>query len=214
MIFRDRLHAADLLAAQLGRHKGRNALVLGIPRGAVPMAQRVAERLDAELDVVLVRKIGMPGQEEFALGAVDEAGHVFLPAAPEAFGVDRRSVDVLAKREVARLAQRRAAYTPMRHPIDPRGRDVIIVDDGAATGASMVAAIESVRSRGAARVIAAVPVASSEAAALIRSRADDAVILSEPDSFMAVALWYGDFSEVSDAEVLATLSREGRGVRA
>lgn len=210
MIYRDRLHAAELLAASLRENADQNALVLGIPRGAVPMAEHIADRLNAELDVVLVRKIGMPGQEEFALGAVDETGNVFLPTAPELFGVDQRSIDLLVKREVARLARRRATYTPMRHPVDPKGRQVIIVDDGAATGASMVTAIESIRRRGAARIIAAVPVASPEAARLIRSHADGAVILSEPERFVAVALWYGAFDEVTDADVLGILSRQGR----
>lgn len=214
MKYRDRLHAAALLAEQLGEYAGRDPLVLGVPRGAVPMAAAIAERLDADLDVVLVRKIGMPGQEEFALGAVDEEGHVFLPTPSEAYGVDRRSIDLLAKREIARLAQRRAAYTPMRRSIDPRGRLVIIVDDGAATGASMVAAIESVRRRGAAEIIAAVPVASVEAADVIGRHADRVVILATPPDFMAVALWYEDFGEVSDGDVLAILARHARPLSA
>lgn len=206
-MFRDRQDAAVRLAERLAHLRGHHPLVLAIPRGAVPMAAAIARALDGTLDVVLVRKIGLPGHEEFAIGAIDESGRVFLPEDPARFGVDPSVFEGLARREADVLRRRRAAYSGIHASVDPRDRIVVVVDDGAATGASMVAALDSVRARGAARVIAAVPVASPEAAQRIRARADEALILVEPQDFQAVGSWYLDFSQVTDDEVTAILAR-------
>jgi predicted phosphoribosyltransferase len=204
--FRDRKDAARRLAGALAAYAETRPVVLAIPRGAVPMGAVVAEALGGELDVVLVRKIGLPGQPEFALGAVDESGVVVLPEESARFGVDARSLERLAQPELATIARRRAAWTPLRPPVNVEGRTVIVVDDGAATGSTMVAALDAVRRRGAARVVAAVPVASVEAAAWIRDHADDAVFLAVPEAFGAVGYYYDDFGEVTDADVAACLA--------
>ncbi len=209
-MFRDRLDAAAQLAQRLASYQQLRPLVVGIPRGAVPMAASIARALGGDLDVVLVRKLGMPGHAEFGLGAVDESGRAVLFAPPEQYGVDRETLQAIMRRELEVIARRRAAYTALRPPIDPRGRVVIVVDDGAATGSTLVAALDAVRRGGAARVVAAVPVASPEAGRLIRAHADEAVILEEPPGFMAVGAFYHRFAEVSDEDVLDVLRRGHR----
>jgi putative phosphoribosyl transferase len=213
MHFRDRLDAAQKLTDSLALYRGRNPLVLAIPRGAVPMGEVMARGLEGELDVVLIRKIGLPYQPELAIGAVDEAGNLTTPADPALLGISPELLQELARPERARNAQRRAAWTPLRAPVDPRDRIAIVVDDGAATGATMVAALDSTRARGAARVIAAVPVASVEAAARIAEHADEVSILFTSASFFAVSQYYGDFAEVDDEAVAAILARSPTGVQ-
>jgi predicted phosphoribosyltransferase len=207
--FTDRAQAARELAVALAPLRGQRPLVLAIPRGAVPMARDLATALDGDLDVVLARKLGHPLAPEVAVGAVDEAGHVVL--ADDPFGSPLPD-DVLAElvaRETARIRARRAALTPVRGPVDPAGRTVVVVDDGAATGSTMVAALDSLRGRGAARLVAALPVAAPAAATRIRAHADDAVILHEPPGFTAVGACYDDFDEVTDARVLEVLGCGG-----
>jgi putative phosphoribosyl transferase len=205
MLFRDREHAAHLLAKHLAGHRGQQPLVLGIPRGAVPMAKIIADALDGELDVVLVHKLGAPGQPELAIGSVDEAGHLYLSDAVGALGVTEAYIVREQAAQLDTLRKRRAMYTPIRPPIDPAGRVVSVVDNGVATGASLIAALRAVRARRPAKLIAAMAVAPPSAVRQIRPEADEVVCLEVPEVFYAVGQVYEDFSQVSDAEVVALL---------
>lgn len=206
MYFEDRSDAARRLAHALRAYRGANALVLAIPRGAVPMGRIVAEALGAELDVVLVRKLGAPMNEEFAVGAVDETGWTYIPDYARELGFDEHNLATQRQRQMQLMAQRRMLYTPGRPSIDPRGRTCIVVDDGLATGSTMVAAIHSVRARGAAKVVVAVPVGAPDSVERVRGLADDVVCLQAPPDFHAVGQFYRRFDQVSDEEVLACLS--------
>jgi predicted phosphoribosyltransferase len=207
MRFRDRGEAASLLADRLSGYKGLHPLVLGVPRGAVPMARIIANALAGDLDVVLVRKLRAPGQPELAIGAVDEAGTVFegdyFAVADEAYIRDEMDEQL----EVLRA--RREQYTQAHPPIDPAGRIVIIVDDGIATGSSMFAAIRSVKARNARKVVVAVGVAPPQTLIRMRGEADEVVCLHAPAGFYAVGQFFDDFSEVTDDMVVAALSRAG-----
>ncbi len=216
MIFKNRDDAAGRLAEVLAPWLGTNPLVLAIPRGAVPMAARIAEALDGDLDVVLVHKIGAPGDPEHAIGSVSEAGQVF--PGPEALrgGADLDHVEreVAVQRKL--MAARRKRYTPACPPIPTRGRNVIVVDDGLATGFTMIAALRTLRAHRPARLVAAVAVAPPDTLDRVRSLADDVVCLESPEPFFAVGRFFVDFSEVSDAEVVRVLKefRTGRARRA
>jgi predicted phosphoribosyltransferase len=205
-VFADRIEAANLLAKRLQGYRGRNPLVLGIPRGAVPMAGVIADALGGELDVVLAHKLGAPFQPEYAIGAVSESGDVHLTDAAEMYGIDKSYIEREAKRELERLRLRREAYTPVRPPIDPAGRVVIIVDDGVATGSTMLAALRAVRARSPAKLIAAVAVAPPAAVGRIEEAADEVVCLVTPVSFFAVGQFFADFREVTDEDVVALLA--------
>jgi predicted phosphoribosyltransferase len=203
MVFRNREEAARQLAERLAGYRGQNPLVLGVPRGAVPMAQIIAEALDGELDVVLVRKLRAPDQPELALGAVDESGAVFKGAYYGLASADYMRQEISGQQEV--LRKRRELYTRARQPIDPAGRVVIIVDDGIATGASMITAIHSVRARKPRKIVVAVAVAPPESLAVLGAEADEVVCLHSPAGFYAVGQFFVDFSEVSDAMVVDAL---------
>ncbi|MCG6659160.1 phosphoribosyltransferase [Halomonas campisalis] len=211
-MFRDRLDAAEQLARRLDRLKGHQPLILAIPRGGVPMAHRLAEALDGELDVVLVRKIGAPGSPEFAIGAVSEEGEVLLDD-----DVASHFSPVAVEREIARqqrlIDERRQRYTPVRPPIPPEGRVVVVVDDGSATGATMEAALRALHGRPE-RLIAALGVASPSAVKRLEAWADEVVCLQVPEGFMAVGQFFADFSEVDDDEVMALLVSAAEGRRA
>jgi predicted phosphoribosyltransferase len=206
MRFRDRDEAATRLAERLAAYKGQRPLVLAVPRGAVPMARIIADALDGELDVVLVRKLRAPFQPELAIGAVDETGAVlkgdYYADADEEYLAEevRTQLDV--------LRARREMYTRARKAIDPGGRIVIVVDDGIATGSSMLAAIRSVRARKPQKIVVAIGVAASQSIGRIRAEADELVCLYAPDDFYAVGQFFDDFSEVTDEMVVAALSRE------
>ncbi|MCU0635387.1 MAG: hypothetical protein MUE41_10990 [Gemmatimonadaceae bacterium] len=180
--------------------------MLGIPRGGVPVAYEVAERLGAPLDVIPVRKLGAPTNPEFAFGAVGPGGVLVLEDATIAWlGLSRMEVDDIIARERRELARREARYRGERpHPV-LRDRTVILVDDGIATGATMQAAVEAVRHAGAAHVIAAVPVAGRDARARVRASADECICVAIPEPLDGVGRWYEDFSQTSDAEVIALL---------
>ncbi len=203
IVFRDRSDAARRLAARLQAYRGQRPLVLAIPRGALPMAHALATVLQGDLDVVLVRKLGAPHEPEFAIGAIDESGWTYL--APQAQAAGTAYVEAEKQRQLALIRRRRVQYTPLRPPLDPAGRIVIVVDDGLATGATMLAALHSLRQRQPARLICAVPVASQEALARVRGQADEVVCLQAPAGFQAVGQFYLDFTQVEDDEVIALL---------
>lgn len=205
MRFRNREHAAHLLAEQLSAYRGQHPLVLGIPRGAVPMAKIIAEELDSDLDVVLVHKLGAPGNPELAIGSVDESGQVYLSDDVRELGVNQHHIKQETQAQLQTLHKRRAQYTPVRPPLDPAGRLVIVVDNGIATGASMIAALRAVRAKQPAKLIAAVAVAPPETVARIRTEADEVVYLSMPDYFYAVGQFFEDFSQVTDEQAIAIL---------
>ena len=208
MRFKNRDEAARQLAERLIAYKGRNPLVLGVPRGAVPMARIIADALGGELDVVLVRKLRAPGQPELAIGAVDEAGTVlkgaYFDIADEAYLRD----EIRAQQDVIRA--RREMYTRAQKAIDPAGRIVVIVDDGIATGSSMLAAIRSVRARKPLKVVVAIGVAPAQSLGTIQAEADELVCLYAPVDFYAVGRFFEDFSEVTDDMVVTALTRPAR----
>lgn len=208
MRFRNREEGARLLAERLARYRGQRPLVLAVPRGAVPMARIIAEALDGDLDVVLVRKLRAPGQHEVAIGAVDEAGQVLKGAYFDLVSESYAHEEIRAQREI--LRQRRRLYTEAQPGFDPAGRVVIIVDDGIATGSSMLSAIRSVKARGAKRVVVATAVAPARSVDRIAAEADEVVCLHAADDFYAVGQFFDEFSEVSDADVVMTLERGSR----
>jgi len=207
-VFRDRIDAAEQLAQALSAWRGQHPLVLAIPRGAVPMAAVIARQLQGDFDLVLVRKLHAPGAPEFAVGAVDEAGWVYVAPHAAAMRATPAYLATQVQEQSLELARRRALYTPTRPPISAAGRVVIVVDDGLATGATMVAALHAVRQRGPAQLVCAVPVASPEAVTLVKAHADAVVCLQVPEDFRAVGQFYAAFPQLEDEEVVGVL-REG-----
>lgn len=205
--FADRTEAANSLTKRLAGYRGKHALVLAIPRGAVPMGRILADALAGELDVVLVRKLGAPGNPELAVGSVDETGHVYLADHAATLGISERYIEQEKQDQLATLRRRRAEYTPVRAPIDPAGRTVIVVDDGIATGSTMIAALRAVRARKPARLIAAMAVAPPETLERLRGEADEVVCLAAPEQFYAVGQFFRSFPQVSDDEVMALLGQ-------
>ena len=206
MLFENREQAARLLAQRLsGDYKNQNPLVLAIPRGAIGMATIIAETLDGELDVVLVHKLGAPGQPELAIGAIDETGKVFLSG--HGIHFDHAYLEAEKRTQLELLRRRRARYTPSRGPIDPHDRIVIVVDDGIATGSTMTAALRTIRRSQPKKLVGAVAVASTTALRAISREADAVVCLDVPEEFYAVGQFFEDFAQVSDDEVVATLQK-------
>ena len=206
MLFENREHAARLLAERLSAYyKNKNPLVLAIPRGAIGMAEIIADVLGGELDVVLVHKLGAPGQPELAIGAIDETGKVFLSG--YGLDIDSAYLETEKQAQLEVLRKRRARYTPSRGPIDPHDRIVIVVDDGSATGSTMTAALRAIRRSEPKKLVGAVAVASPGAARAIAREADALVYLNVPADFYAVGGFFMDFSQVSDEEVTAILQK-------
>lgn len=206
MIFADRIAAAGKLAEALSDYRDKHSLVLAIPRGAVPMAKVIAQQLNGEMDVVLVRKLRAPGNPEFAIGSVDESGWVYLTEYAEQTGADQDYINQEVSVQLEIIRQRRAQYTPKRPLVDPAGRIAIVIDDGLATGSTMIAALHALRSKQPAELICAVPVAPPETLKKLHGKADRIVCLSSPSNFYAVGQFYMDFPQVSDEEVIACLS--------
>ncbi len=212
--FRDRSEAGRLLAAKLTAYANRpDVLVLALPRGGVPVAYEVARALDAPLDVFLVRKLGVPGYEELAMGAVATGGvSVLNDQLVRALQIPDYVIDAVAAWEQNELARRERVYRDDRPQPDVRGRTVILVDDGLATGSTMLAAVKALRQRQPARIVVAVPTASPVTCAEMRNEADDVVCAITPEPFYSVGLWYQDFSQTTDEEVRELLARSAATV--
>jgi putative phosphoribosyl transferase len=201
--FADRREGGRVLAEQLQRYAGRpDVVVLGLPRGGMPVAAEVASALEAPLDVFVVRKLGVPGHEELAMGAIASGGvRVLNGDVVRSVGIPDRVLDAVAARELETLEARERAYRGDCDPIGLRGRTAILIDDGLATGATMRAAITALRDLGAAAIVVAVPIAPRETCEALRSEVDEVVCARTPEPFNAVGLWYRDFAPVSDEQV-------------
>ncbi len=208
-MFKDRLEAAQLLAERLLRYRGQSPLILAIPRGAVPMGVVLAQQLGGELDVVLVHKLCAPFQPELAIGAIDESGHASLAPHAASVGATPSWITAEKNRQLKVLQERRRHYRPSHAPATIAHRVVIVVDDGLATGATMVAALTAIRRNQPARLVCATPVASAEALELVKPLVDETVCLSVPPLFQAVGQFYEDFPQVSDDEVAQCLQQPG-----
>lgn len=208
--YADRVEAAEALSAALAHLKGRDALVLAIPRGAVPMGARLAERLDAALDLVPVRKLGAPGQPEFAIGAVDGDGVVVQMPGLESLA-DAAWLSEETERQRARLTERFQRYRAVRPAQNLEARCVIVVDDGLATGATMRAALGWVRRRRPARLVCAVPIAELESLAALTDLADEIVCPRRSRMLFSISQFYLRFPQVTDEEVLAALAAQPNG---
>lgn len=204
-MFRDRQEAADQLADSLQAYQGKKPLVLAIPRGAVPMAKLIAERLGGDFDVVLVRKLRAPWQPELAVGSVDESGWTYIAPFAASMGADDKHLAEEKRKQMETIRQRRAQYTPLRPHINPAGRTVIVIDDGLATGATMIAALHGLRQQQPAKLVCAVPVAPPDTLVKVRELADEVVCLQAPEFFQAVGQFYRHFPQVEDEEVIALL---------
>jgi predicted phosphoribosyltransferase len=209
--FRNRTDAGRQLAEKLAAYANRpGVLVLALPRGGVPVGFEVARELGAPLDVFLVRKLGVPGYEELAMGAVATGGvRVLNDEILRGLGISDHEIDAAAARELQELARRERLYRGDRPPPDIAGRTVILVDDGLATGATMRAAIAAVRQRQPARIVVAVPTASPDTCEALKAEADDVVCAMTPEPFLAVGHWYEDFTQTTDDEVRELLARGG-----
>jgi predicted phosphoribosyltransferase len=212
MIFRDRADAGRALARRLAHYANRpDVLVLALPRGGVPVAYEVARALNARLDVFLVRKLGVPGQEELAMGAIATGGvRVINDDVVNLLQIPDEVIDSVAEVQWRELERRERTYRDDRPLPDVRGRTVILIDDGLATGSTMRAAVAALRQQGPARVVVAVPVASASTCDDFRAEVDDVVCAQTPEPFYAVGSWYEDFTQTSDTEVHALLERAAR----
>jgi|SRR4029079_14187023 putative phosphoribosyl transferase len=213
MRFRDRDEAGELLGRDLARRLPRrdDVLVLALPRGGVPVGAGVAQALGAPLDVFIVRKLGVPGHEELAMGAIASGGvRVLNREVLDYMPVSERTIDAVAEREQRELERREREYRGARPPIDIKDKTVIVVDDGLATGSTMRAAVAALRKMEPRRIIVAVPVAAEATCNDFRAEgiADEVVCLRTPEPFQAVGLWYSDFTQTSDEEVHALLERQ------
>lgn len=210
MPFTDRADAGKRLAEELARFRGQSPVVLALPRGGVPVAAEIAAPLGAPLDLVLVRKIGVPQQPELAMGAVvdgDAAITVRNEQVIRLAGIDEATFAAIRDRELKEIERRRQRYLGTRSPVPVEGRTAIVVDDGVATGATTRAALRAVRARRPKQLVLAVPVAPTDTLEVLRAEVDELVCLEDYDSFGAIGFYYADFRQVSDEEVIAILAR-------
>ncbi|MGD9980578.1 MAG: phosphoribosyltransferase [Hyphomonadaceae bacterium] len=215
--FPDRAAAGRALGAELQRRALESPVIFALPRGGVPVAVEIAAMLSAPLDLLLVRKIGVPGHEEWAAGSVVDGERpdiVLNTDVMKAVGLSQADIAQAAGRQLHEIERRRAIYAPGRAPLSAKGKTAILVDDGVATGASMKAAITAVRRRAPKRVVVAVPVASPDTATELAALADDIVVLAAPANFRAVGLYYEDFHQLDDAEVVGLLTPQRAPARA
>jgi predicted phosphoribosyltransferase len=213
--FDDRGEAGRRLATALKEYRGRDCIVLALPRGGVPVGAEIAASLGAPLDILLVRKIGAPFHPELAIGAVVDGGTPVVVRNEEliaATGTDEDTFKAICDRELEEIERRRALYRGGRPPLDPRGRIAIVVDDGVATGATMRAALQATRKRRPKLIVLAVPVAPADGLDELRAEADDVVCLATPYPFGAVGYFYRDFTQVGDDEVRALLGQSSEAV--
>jgi predicted phosphoribosyltransferase len=210
MPFKNRSEAGQQLAVALSKYKGRQPVVLALPRGGVPVAAEVATALNAPLDLVLVRKIGVPFQPELAMGAVVDGGDPIIVRNEDVIlmaGIDEADFKAACDTELAEIERRRTRYLGARDRVDVAGRTAIVIDDGVATGATTRAALQAVRARNPKALVLAVPVAPTESLELLGREVDDLVCLENYKSFGAIGLYYRDFRQISDEEVIELLAR-------
>ena len=211
MQFADRKQAGQVLAQRLLRYRDdADTIVLALPRGGVPVAFEVAQTLHAPLDVFIVRKLGLPGHEEFAMGAIATGGVMVMNPDLAGVHVPEAAIEAVVARERSELDRRELLYRGDRPPLSIEGRVAILVDDGLATGSTMLAAATAVRRRSPKRTVVAVPVAAAETCQAFRHEVDEVVCTVTPEPFRAVGMWYADFGQVSDAEVHAVLDAAWR----
>jgi putative phosphoribosyl transferase len=210
MIFRDRVEAGKYLATKLQKYKGRrDVVVLALPRGGVPIGYEVAQELGVPLDIFLVRKLGVPGHEELAMGAIATGGvRVLNDDVVDYLGIPPNVIDAIAARELNELRRREVAYRSNRPEPDVKGKTVILVDDGLATGSTIRAAAQALRQQQPARIVVAVPVSAPETCDEYRIGVDEIVCAITPEPFLGVGQWYQDFSQTTDEEVRDLLEQE------
>ena len=210
MPFKDRSDAGRKLAAALAGYKDQQPVILALPRGGVPVAAEVATALNAPLDLILVRKIGVPSQPELAMGAVVDGGAPIIVRNEDVIqvaGIDESEFKTVCDNELAEIERRRQRYLGGRQRVDVTGRTAIVIDDGVATGATTRAALRATRMRNPKRLVLAVPVAPTDNLATLRDNADDVICLEDHEFFGAIGFYYSDFRQISDEEVIETLGR-------
>lgn len=206
--FADRQSAGKMLAGELGRYQFENPLVLGLLRGGVPVACAISKSLSIPLDIWIVRKIGVPWEAEFAIGAMAEDGYIYLNTEIiESMGISESGLNALVEKTTLEIKERVFMYRGAQLRADIEGRDVIIVDDGVATGATVYAAAGSVRKYKPKKIIMAAPVVSKEALELLKGIIDQEIHVLEPENFLAVGAWYDEFNQITDDEVLQMINR-------
>ena len=208
-LFKDRMQAGQLLAQTLMKYAGReDVIVLGLPRGGVPVAYQVAKKLHAPLDVLVVRKLGVPGWEELAMGAIASGGvRVINEGVVRSAGVSEAGIEAAAAVQLKELQRRELAYRGHTGTPEIEGKTVILVDDGIATGATIRAAVEALRQQEPKQIIIAVPTASTDSCAMLEPMVDEFIALMMPERFRAVGQWYEDFGQTTDAEVTQLLAK-------
>jgi predicted phosphoribosyltransferase len=204
-MFRDRADAAEKLAEKLMVYQGKNPIILAIPRGAIPMAKIIAKRLRGSFDVVLVRKLRAPMYKELAIGSVDESGWTYISDFAASVGADSDYIASEKQAQMDVIHLRRQQYTPLRPPLNPSGRIIIVVDDGLATGATMISALHGLKSKKPSKLICAVPVSPVETLYKIAEFADEVICLEQPTDFQSVGQFYEDFPQIDDEEVIEIL---------